>query len=44
MTWTLVAQLVILMVITALLVEAVGVAWIDKKREDAIKRKEAGLL
>lgn len=43
MSWILVLQLVILMVIGALLYEAVHCAIIDKRREDDIKRKEAGL-
>lgn len=43
MPWMFVLQLLILMVVAALLVEAVGMAWIDKRREDAIKRKGAGL-
>lgn len=43
MSWTLLAQVLILMVAAALLVEAVTIAVIDKRREAAIKRKEAGL-
>lgn len=43
MSWWLVAQVVLLMFVAALLVEGVTVAVIEKRREDAIKRKEAGL-
>ena len=43
MSWILVLQLVILMVIGALLYEAVHFAVSDKRREDDINRKEAGL-
>jgi hypothetical protein len=42
-SWILLLQLLILMTAAAFLVEAVTVAVIDKRREDAIHRKEAGL-
>jgi hypothetical protein len=42
-SWVLVVQLLILMVVAAVLVEAVGSAWMDKRRQDDLRRKEAGL-
>lgn len=41
--WILFVQILILMLGAGLLVEAVTGANIDKRREDDIKRKEAGL-
>lgn len=47
MSWILLLQILILLPVIAFLVEAVTVAvvsaYIDKNREDDIKRKEAGL-
>lgn len=43
MSWILLGQILIMMFCGALLVEAVTAALIDKRREDAIRRKEAGL-
>lgn len=47
MSWVLLGQILIMMFCGGLLVEAVAIALIaaliDKRREDAIKRKEAGL-
>jgi hypothetical protein len=42
-SWELLSQVLLLMVATAVLVVAIITHCIDKHREDAIKRKEAGL-
>jgi hypothetical protein len=43
MTWTLVSQLALLMVLACGLVIQTHASIIDKRREDAYKRKENGL-
>jgi hypothetical protein len=43
MSWILLAQVLILMLASGVMTEAIIGSTIDKRREDAIKRKEAGL-
>lgn len=43
MEWRLVGQLCMLIILAALLVIMVHSAILDKRREDTIKRKEAGV-
>lgn len=43
MSWVLVGQIALLVFLTALTIDVVWASIIDKRREDAIKRKDAGL-